>query len=61
MLALAEATLGSQGGQNVEETYYYQGVALRAMGDEAGAQAALARAVELNPDSPVGRAAREGS
>ena len=60
VLALAEATLGNQGGQNVEETYYYQGLALRAAGDEAGAQQALARAAALNPDSPIGRAAQDG-
>jgi hypothetical protein len=60
VLALAEATLGNQGGRNVEETYYYQGLALRAAGDEAGARAALARAVALNPDSPIGRAAEDG-
>ncbi len=60
VLALAEATLGNQGGQNVEETYYYQGLALRAAGDEAGAQEALARAAALNPDSPIGRAAQDG-
>jgi hypothetical protein len=60
VLALAEATLGNQGGQNVEETYYYQGLALRAAGDENGARAAFARAAELNPDSPIGQAAREG-
>ena len=58
VLALAEATLGNQGGQNVEETHYYQGLALRAAGDEAGARVALARAAALNPDSPIGRAAR---
>ena len=58
VLALAEATLGNQGGQNVEETHYYQGLALRAAGDEAGARAALARAAALNPDSPIGRAAQ---
>ena len=60
VLALAEATLGNQGGQNVEETYYYQGLALRAAGDEDGARVAFARAAELNPDSPIGQAAREG-
>ncbi len=60
VLALAEATLGNQGGQNVEETYYYQGLALRAAGDEEGARAALARAAELNPDSAIGQAARDG-
>ena len=49
VLALTEATLENQGGRNVEETYYYRGLALAAAGDEAGSQAALARAVELNP------------
>ena len=49
VLALTEATLENQGGRNVEETYYYRGLALAAAGDEAGAQAALARAAELNP------------
>jgi tetratricopeptide (TPR) repeat protein len=57
-LALAEATLASQGGRNVEETYLYQGRALLLAGDAAGARAALARAAELNPQSPVGLAAR---
>ena len=60
VVTLAEATLSNQGGQNVEETYYYRGLALRAMGDEDAARAALARAAELNPDSPIGRAARDG-
>ena len=49
VLALTAATLENQGGRNVEETYYYRGLALAAAGDEAGAQAALARAAELNP------------
>ncbi len=49
VLALTEATLENQGGRNVEETYYYRGLALAAAGDAAGAQAALARAAELNP------------
>ena len=46
--------------RQVEETYYYQGLALRAAGDEAGAQEALARAAALNPNSPIGRAAQDG-
>lgn len=58
---LAEATLASQGGRNVEETYLYQGLALAATGDAAGARAAFARAAELNPDSPTGRAALEAA
>ena len=60
VLALAEATLGNQGGRNVEETYYYQGLALRMAGDEPGARAAFARAARLNPESAVGRAAAAG-
>lgn len=55
--ALAEATLASQGGRNVEETYLYQGLALAATGDTAGARAAFGRAAELNPGSATGRAA----
>ena len=47
VLVLAAATLESQGGRNVEETYLYQGQALRLLGDEEGARAALARAGEL--------------
>lgn len=58
VLALTEATLATQGGRNVEETWLYRGYALRVMGDEAGAQAAFARAAELNPTSPVGLAAQ---
>ncbi len=58
VLALAEATLANQGGRNVEETYLYLGLALRAAGDAAGARAALARAVELNATSPTGAAAQ---
>lgn len=57
VLALTEATLLSQGGRNVEETYYYRGRALLATGDAAGARAAFRRVVALNPDSAVGRAA----
>ncbi len=58
VLALAEATLASQGGRNVEETYYYQGRALAMIGDGDGARAAFERAAALNPQSAVGQAAR---
>lgn len=57
VLALAEATLGNQGGRNVEETYLYQGRALSLAGDAAGARVAFERAAALNPSSPVGQAA----
>lgn len=50
VLVLAEATLVSQGGRNVEETYFYQGRALLAQGDTAGATAAFRRAASLNPN-----------
>ncbi len=57
VLTLAEATFAGQGGRNVEETYYYQGRALLATGDGAGARAAFKRAMALNPASAVGLAA----
>ncbi len=50
VLVLAEATLVSQGGRNVEETYLYQGHGLLAQGDVAGATAAYRRAAALNPN-----------
>jgi len=50
VLVLIEATLASQGGRNVEETYLYQGHALLAQGDVAGAAAAYRRAASLNPN-----------
>lgn len=53
VLALAEATLNSQGGRSVEETYLYRALALRAGGDEAGAAADLRRAEQLNPNNPL--------
>jgi tetratricopeptide (TPR) repeat protein len=58
VLTLAEATFASQGGRSVEETYLYQGHALRVLGDEPAARAAYSRAAELNSTSPVGLAAR---
>jgi len=48
MIALADATLESQGGRNVEETYLYMGHALLFQGDVAGAGNAYRRAIELN-------------
>ena len=49
VLTLAEATLISQGGRNVEETYYYQGLALRALGQTDAATLAFKRAAQLRP------------
>ena len=48
MLDLAEATLATQGGQNVEETYLYKGHALAFTGDAAGAADAYREALRLN-------------
>jgi tetratricopeptide (TPR) repeat protein len=48
MLDLANATLTTQGGRNVEETYLYKGHALAFLGDGAGAVAAYEEALRLN-------------
>ena len=48
MLDIADTILAEQGGQNVEETYLYQGHALTLLGDIPGAVAAYQRALELN-------------
>lgn len=64
ILQLAEATLASQGGLNVEETYLYQGRALQALGDADGAMRAFRRVIDLHPNSPqaaLASAALEGT
>ncbi len=48
VLALADATLETQGGRNVEETYWYKGHALAFLGDIAGARAAYEAALRVN-------------
>jgi tetratricopeptide (TPR) repeat protein len=48
VLALAEATLATT--LEVEETYYYKGLALQAKGNLAGARDAFQRAVDFNPN-----------
>jgi tetratricopeptide (TPR) repeat protein len=47
---LSDAILSSAGGQTVEETYLYRSQAYTALGDETAAAAALATAIELNPN-----------
>ena len=47
VLALAEATLGTT--LEVEETFYYQGLARQAKGDVAGARTAFQQALDFNP------------
>ncbi len=48
VLALAEATLATT--PDVEEYYYYRGMALQAKGDIAGARVAFQKAVDYNPN-----------
>ena len=48
MLALVDATLATT--LEVEETFYYQGLAMQAQGDVAGARAAYQQAVDFNPN-----------
>ena len=51
VLALAEATLETS--QDVEESFYYQGIALQTQGDLAGARAAHPQAADFNPNYGV--------
>jgi tetratricopeptide (TPR) repeat protein len=48
MVDLADTTLETQGGRNVEETYLYKGHALAFLGDGAGAVQAYEEALRLN-------------
>jgi tetratricopeptide (TPR) repeat protein len=50
VVVLADATLETQGGQNVEETYYFKGLAQAALGDVDGARVSLERSIALNPN-----------
>lgn len=53
VVALADATLGSQGGRSVEETYVYRALALRAQGNETAAAGDMWRAELLYPQNPI--------
>jgi hypothetical protein len=48
MLDLADATLATQGGRNVEETFWFQGHALLEKGDLSGARTAYEEALRVN-------------
>lgn len=48
VITLANATLEEQGGRNVEETYWYKGHALAALGDVYGARTAYIDALGVN-------------
>lgn len=48
IVELADATLETQGGRNVEETYWYKGHALAFLGDISGAREAYLEALRVN-------------
>lgn len=48
VIDLADATLTTQGGRNVEETYWHKGHALAGLGDVVGARDAYAQALVVN-------------
>ena len=48
VIDLADATLTTQGGRNVEETYWHKGHALAGLGDVIGARDAYAQALIVN-------------
>lgn len=50
VIDLADATLVTQGGRNVEETYWYKGHALAGQNDVVGARDAYSQALEVNPN-----------
>lgn len=50
IFTLSDAILSTEGGQNVEETYFYRSQAYLALGDETAAAASLATVLELNPN-----------
>jgi tetratricopeptide (TPR) repeat protein len=54
---LSEAILSDSGGRDVEETHLYQGYALLATGDIAGAERSYRRALNLNPNYEAARLA----
>jgi hypothetical protein len=59
VIALAQATLNDGGGQYVEETYYYAGLARDGMGETERALLNLDGAISFNPNFSMAREARE--
>ncbi|MCB8981237.1 MAG: C39 family peptidase [Ardenticatenaceae bacterium] len=51
VIALADATLSTQGGRNVEETYWYKGLALESLGQISEAITNYQAALEVNPNA----------
>lgn len=58
LIALADATIATAG--NIEETFFWKGMGLKAIGDLEGARRAFERALELNPNYAEARAALDG-
>lgn len=59
VVELAEATMATQGGRSVEETYLFLGYAYQALGEETAARDAFGQAIALSPTSPVAATAEE--
>ncbi|MCP4357760.1 MAG: hypothetical protein GY796_07080 [Chloroflexi bacterium] len=59
VLTLAEATLSSSGGDYLEESFYYRGLAYAILGDNGRAQSNLQKAIALNPTYTAAAAALE--
>ncbi len=53
VFTLSDAILSTEGGYHVEETHYYRSLAYQAQGKDTEAEAALATALELNPNLPL--------
>lgn len=59
VIALAQANLNDGGGQYVEETYYYGGLARQALGERDRAISNFNGALEFNPNFTPARTARD--
>src|SRR5690606_25723717 len=53
VFTLSDAILSTEGGYHVEETHYHRSLAYQAQGNDTEAEAALATALELNPNLPL--------
>lgn len=58
ILTLSDTILDNPSGQHIEETFFYRGEALRALGDTDQAAYAYQRALELKPNYPAAQAAQ---
>jgi tetratricopeptide (TPR) repeat protein len=49
VLLLTETILDNAGGQDIEETFYYRGLAYQGLGEDVQAAKAFQRALEIKP------------